>query len=93
MYTTIGRTKKGARLWIQGLRDKGITGSRFSVIYYNTTAAFVFTSQGKRKVTEAKGGVASVESARVAQWAGQATQASVFVDAENQTVFISKAGE
>jgi len=82
----ITETKKGARIWIQALESKGITGSHVLVSIAPDQAAIVLTfatytdkPKGWRKVTQSKGGVVDLESKKVVQWAQGATQATMEV--------------
>jgi len=72
---TIGRTAKGARVWLQGVSNPH---GRYSVHYGDSGTMYIyFGPDHKRKLCAAKGGIVDVVGKRVSQWAGDATQAVV----------------
>jgi hypothetical protein len=77
--TPITKTTKGHRVWLQSVYSKtGRTiGLRYNVVYVGTAIHIVFSATGKRKVTEAKGGIVDLVGKKVTQWAQGATEASV----------------
>ena len=77
--TVIAKTNKGHRVWIQGVfADTGRTiGQRYNVNYSSDSIHLVFATEGKRKVTAAKGGIIDLEGKRVTQWAQGATSVTV----------------
>ena len=91
----ITETAKGARIWIQGLEGKGIQGSHFRVHIGDATIGIAFTSapegKGWRKVTRSKGGIVDLQSNKVTRWARGATQATITVDTQTQTVTLERA--
>lgn len=87
----ITETSKGHRVWLQGLTGKGITGERFTVEYGHNTILVTFGSEGKRKVTQAKGGIVDIVSKRVTQWAQGSTEARVTVLPNTQTIIIERS--
>ena len=82
----VAPTKKGHRLWIQGLRDKGIVAPRFTVTITPEAITIVLGTEGKRAVTVAKGGIVDIESKKVTQWAQGATQALVTFTPDTLTI-------
>lgn len=74
---TIGSTTKGHRVWIQGLVSKGITGERYDVTYGEVSIGLRFSPEGKRKVTQGKGGIIDLVGHKVTQWAKGSTHATV----------------
>jgi hypothetical protein len=77
--TPITKTAKGHRVWLQSVYSKtGRTmGQRYDVAYVGTAIHIVFSATGKRKVTEAKGGIIDLVGKKVTQWAQGATKATV----------------
>ena len=88
MQITIGKTTKGDRVWLQGLRDKGITGERFTVTYGPDALVIEFGPDCKRKVTQAKGGIVDIVGKRVTAWAQGRTSATVAVSVDRQRVAV-----
>jgi len=66
--TVVAPTKKGARVWLQGLESLGWTGgTRYNVEFHAGFVTLSRNADGKRKVTPSKGGVIDLESKKVAQ--------------------------
>lgn len=87
------RTRKGARVWIQALESKGITAERVTVVFEADTIGLVFSPDGKRKVTRAKGGIVDIESKKVLSWLQGAETVSVIIEADsagNGMAFITR---
>lgn len=82
----IGTTSKGKRVWLQGLAGKGITGPRFTVTTTQDTITVVTGPEGKRKITQSKGGIIDIVSKAVTQWAQDATQAHVVITGNTITI-------
>ena len=77
MKTVITSTSKGHRIWLQRLASHGITGTRCNVTYGNDHIAITVVPEGKRSITQAKGGIVDLQSKRVTHWARGATHAEV----------------
>ena len=75
MIIPISETKKGHRVWVQALESKGVTGSHYDISVGDDAITIIVRPTGKRKVTQAKGGIISSESKKITQWARGATQA------------------
>ena len=86
--TPIAQTKKGARVWLQGLVAKGYTG-RYTVHFCPDIIVIAFREDGKRKVSPSKGGIVDLESKKVLQWAKGATTATI--DYTSNAIYISRA--
>lgn len=89
METVIARTNKGHRVWLQGLTAKGFTG-RFTVEFCNSAILVQFHDKGKRKLTEAKGGIVDIEGKRVSQWAQGSDTARVLFEADTGRILIER---
>ena len=83
-------TTKGARVWVQGLDNKGIQGDRFSVQVCLGSITLTFGPNEKRKVTRAKGGLVDLQSKAVTAWAQGATRATVHV-INSTTIVLQRA--
>ena len=77
--TVIAKTSKGHRVWLQGVFSaSGRTiGQRYNVAYLSNTIHIVWSTEGKRKVTNSKGGIIDLEGKKVTQWAQGRTQVTV----------------
>ena len=75
----ITATPKGHRIWIQGLQGKGITATHVTVVMGEDVIGLVFSPNGKRKVTQLKGGLVDLQSKAVTRWAAGATEAHITV--------------
>lgn len=66
--TVVAPTKKGARVWLQGLAALGWAGgTRYNVEFHEGYVTLSRNAEGKRKVTPSKGGVIDLESKKIAQ--------------------------
>lgn len=64
--TTVAPTKKGARIWLQGLESLGWQGgTRYNVKFCRGFVTLTRCADGKRKVTPSKGGVIDLESKQI----------------------------
>ena len=77
MKTVITSTPKGHRIWVQGLASHGITGTRCNVTFDKEYIAITVVPDGKRSITQAKGGLIDLQSKKVTQWARGAAHAEV----------------
>ena len=76
--TPIAPTKKGARIWLQGVSAQPtLKHSRYTMEFTEDCIRLYFMPDGKRGVTQSKGGVIDLESKKVLQWAKGATVAHV----------------
>ena len=65
--TVVAPTSKGARVWLQGLAAHGWSGgTRYGVAFGDGVVTLTRHIDGKRKVTDSKGGVVDLESKKVA---------------------------
>ena len=60
-------TSKGARVWIQGVYNKGHHGPRYDVHYADGRIIVCLGAHGKRKVTQSKGGIIDLVGKKVTQ--------------------------
>ena len=88
--TVITKTNKGHRVWIQGIfgATGRSVGQRYNVAYLPDSIHVIFQSDGKRKITAAKGGIIDLEGKRVTQWAKGST--SVAVDIQRAQIIIRR---
>jgi hypothetical protein len=80
--TAITMTSKGARVWIQGLKGKGINDPFVLPCFGDSIIVLKFSDtklKGWRKVTQSKGGLVDLQSKRITQWAQGSTEATVTV--------------
>ena len=80
LNTTITPTKKGHRVWIQGLAEHGwCGGDTFTTTIDGDWIVYAKATTGKlRKVTAGKhGGLIDTTSKKVTVWAGECTRALV----------------
>ena len=80
--TPITPTKKGTRIWVQGIKDKGITLPYYLPCYGDTLLVLHFSDvkrKGYKKVTDSKGGIVSLESKKITDWAQGSTSAAVSI--------------
>ena len=86
--TVVAPTKKGARVWLQGLESLGWTGgTRYNVEFHDGFVTLSRNAEGKRKVTPSKGGVIDLESKKVAQVFEGCTQVAYHVNSDTINVF------
>ena len=77
---TVGTTTKGHRVWLQTTQAHyGFVGgtTMYNVEYNSDTIVLTVSPQGKRKVTDSKGGIIDLVGKKVSQWAQGATTATV----------------
>lgn len=86
--TVIAQTKKGHRVFLEGI---GCTGQRYNVAYVGDDILISFAPEGKRRVVASKGGVIDLESKKVTQWAQGSTQATIVHDRERGLIIIERA--
>lgn len=68
-------TPKGHRIWLQGVHNQPtLHHKRYIVEYSADCITLYFMPDGKRGVTDSKGGVIDLQSKKVTQWAQGATQ-------------------
>lgn len=89
--TVITPTAKGHRIWVQALASKGITGARVDVTITDSVILLTFGPDGKRKVTQSKGGIVDLVSNKITRWAQGATEATVEVMPLTQAIVIRRA--
>lgn len=71
MFITIGKTSKGRRIWLQGVRKNPmITHDRYTVEYRGNTLVIQFHADGKRKLCSAKDGIVDLVGKKISDWAG-----------------------
>ena len=75
----ITATPKGHRIWIQGLQGKGLLGHRYTVTEVCGNLSIALGTEGKRAVTQLKGGIIDLQSKAITKWAAGATEARVTV--------------
>ena len=86
--TVVAPTKKGARVWLQGLESLGWTGgTRYNVEFHDGFVTLSRNAEGKRKVTPSKGGVIDLESKKIAQVFEGCTQVAYHVNSDTINVF------
>lgn len=90
MATTVSitPTAKGHRVWLQALESKGYTLPRYTVEYTKDLILIQFSVDGKRKVTQSKGGIIDLVGKKVTQWADGATTASVAYNVGRNQILI-----
>ena len=89
---TIGNTTKGARVWLQSVHTRYPEAGTYNVHYINGTITVdLLPTTGKRKVTQAKGGIIDIVGKRVTQWAQGATMAHVTYTATS--IIITPVGD
>lgn len=88
MNTVIAQTNKGHRVWLQGIVAKGITAPRFDQSFEGDAIVLKFSDTGKRKVTQAKGGIVDIVGKKVTQWAKGSESATVAVSIDRQSIVI-----
>ena len=72
-------TTKGHRVWLQGVHNQPtLRHRRYTVVYTADAIILCFGPEGKRKVTDSKGGIIDLQSSKVTQWAQGATQVQVW---------------
>ncbi len=85
--TVVAPTKKGARVWLQGLESLGWAGgTRYNVEFYDGFVTLSRSAEGKRKVTPSKGGVIDLESKKVAQVFDGCASVVYSVESNNITI-------
>ena len=77
--TVIANTKKGSRVYIQGILEAMPHVSTYDVTYADNCIVIHFTELGKRKLCMDKGGVIDLESKKVKKWAQDSTSATIRV--------------
>jgi hypothetical protein len=70
--TVIAPTKKGHRIWLEG-----VPAQRFTVLFTEDVIVVTLGPHGKRKVTQSKGGIIDITSQKVTQWAQGHSRATV----------------
>ena len=89
--TVITETKKGHRVWLQGLCSYGWpVGARYHTTYEPDTIVYQLAPEGKRRVAQGKGGIIDTTGKRVTQWAQGADSVAVIYDRENGRIFLSR---
>lgn len=90
MNTTITKTTKGHRVWMQGTNDKygWPVGARYDVTYEEDTIVLDLNPDGKRKVSAGKGGIIDLTSQKVTRWSKGSDSATVLVQAGRQRIII-----
>ena len=83
-------TSKGHRVWIQALESKGITAPRFTQEFTESHIILTFGDDGKRKVTQSKGGIVDIVGQKVTTWAKGSIEARVIVEPETQRILITR---
>ena len=84
--TVVAKTKKGSRVWLQGLDAFGWSGgTQYSVAYTGDSVVLTKSADGKRKVTASKGGVIDLESKKV-QTTFTGSESVVYTIESNQIV-------
>jgi hypothetical protein len=84
--TVVAKTKKGSRVWLQGLSAYGWAGGeQYSVAYTPDSVVLTKSTEGKRKVTASKGGVIDLESKKV-QSTFDGVESVVYTIESNQIV-------
>jgi hypothetical protein len=83
-HTLIATTKKGKRVFLEGIAKAGWLGGDTYRVEYTPTSIFLTKGVvGKlRKVTDSKGGVIDLESQAVARWAQDSTHCHVIYDGD-----------
>ncbi len=81
-------TAKGHRVWLQALVSKGFTLPRYTVEYHGEHILITFSADGKRKVTQSKGGIIDLVGKKVTLWADGATSATVAYNVERNQILI-----
>ena len=87
--TPVTPTKKGARIWVQGIKAKGITLPYYLPCYGDTIIVLHFSDvkgKGYKKVTESKGGIVSLESKKITAWAQDSTSATISILSTSITI-------
>lgn len=82
-------TNKGHRIWIQALASKGITAPRFTVDIAADTITISVGNEGKRGVTQLKGGIIDIQSKKVTTWARGATCVHMSIHTVNDVSIIT----
>lgn len=89
---SITETKKGHRIWIQGVHNKGLRLPFYSTAIHEDRIVLEFGPQkfkGMRKVTQDKGGIIDLTSKKITAWAKGATEAAYTID--GNTLVIKRA--
>lgn len=89
MYSaTITATKKGSRVWIQGTGNKQSQwhgGARYNIAYTPDAIVLTLAPEGKRGVTNSKGGLVDLESKKITLWAMGASMATITITPTTMT--------
>ena len=85
--TTIARTKKGSRIWLEGLSASGWwPGTRFTTVITPRAIRHVRLADGKRSVRDSKGGIIDTTSKKVERWAQGAERANITIETHAITI-------
>ena len=75
--TVVAQTRKGHRVYLEGVHELRPVGQRYNVTYTDTAIHILWCKEGKRKVVASKGGVIDIQGSKVTMWAQGATQATI----------------